>query len=128
MDGYDSIEAYIRDDKFSKLSPDAKTYKVQVKSQTPHASDEKETEKKHVTEKTKGNVCDVANTPEMTSKQSKSRRQRKKGRLPSEVGKLLNKASSFLKLIFVLTGFFFFVKILSIISTVFAWLFSSKVN
>ncbi|XP_078329786.1 echinoderm microtubule-associated protein-like 4 [Crassostrea virginica] len=84
MDGYDSIEAYIRDDKFSKLSPDAKTYKVQVKSQTPHASDEKETEKKHVTEKTKGNVCDVVTTPEMTLKQTKSRRQRKKGRLPSE--------------------------------------------
>lgn len=87
MDEYKSIEDYIRDDKFSKISPDAKSYKVQIKRQSSPSNDEKEPEKKMQQEKPKSGQGDVVNGPDMTCKSTKNRQPRKKGRLPSEVGK-----------------------------------------
>lgn len=87
MDEYNSIEDYIRDDKFSKISPDAKSYKVQIKQSSP-SNDEKEPEKKQQQEKPKSGQGDVVNGPEMTCKSTKNRPPHKKGRLPSEVGSL----------------------------------------
>lgn len=88
MDEYNSIEDYIRDDKFSKISPDAKSYKVQIKRQSSPSNDEKEPEKKQQQEKPKRDQGDVVNGPDMTCKSTKNRQPRKKGRLPSEVGNL----------------------------------------
>lgn len=88
MDEYNSIEDYIRDDKFSKISPDAKSYKVQIKRQSSPSNDEKEPEKKQQQEKPKNGQGDVVNGPDMTCKSTKNRPPRKKGRLPSEVGNL----------------------------------------
>lgn len=88
MDEYNSIEDYIRDDKFSKISPDAKSYKVQIKRQSSPSNDEKEPEKKQQQEKPKSGQGDVVNGPDMTCKSTKNRQPRKKGRLPSEVGNL----------------------------------------
>lgn len=88
MDEYNSIEDYIRDDKFSKISPDAKSYKVQIKRQSSPSNDEKEPEKKQQQEKPKSGQGDVVNGPDMTCKSTKNRPPRKKGRLPSEVGNL----------------------------------------
>lgn len=88
MDEYKSIEDYIRDDKFSKISPDAKSYKVQIKRQSSPSNDEKEPEKKQQQEKPKSGQGDVVNGPDMTCKSTKIRQPRKKGRLPSEVGSL----------------------------------------
>lgn len=88
MDEYNSIEDYIRDDKFSKISPDAKSYKVQIKRQSSPSNDEKEPEKKQQQEKPKNGQGDVVNGPDMTCKSTKYRQPRKKGRLPSEVGSL----------------------------------------
>lgn len=88
MDEYNSIEDYIRDDKFSKISPDAKSYKVQIKRQSSPSNDEKEPEKKQQQEKPKSGQGDVVNGPDMTCKFTKNRQPRKKGRLPSEVGNL----------------------------------------
>lgn len=87
MDEYKSIEDYIRDDKFSKISPDAKSYKVQIKPQSSPSNDEKEPEKKQQQEKPKGGRDDAVIGPDMTCKYTKNRRPRNKGRLPSEVGK-----------------------------------------
>lgn len=87
MDEYKSIEDFIRDDKFSKISPDAKSYKVQIKRQISPSNVEKEPEKKQQQEKAKGGQGDVVNGPDMTCKSTKNRQPRKKGRLPSEVGK-----------------------------------------
>nr|XP_019922732.2 echinoderm microtubule-associated protein-like 2 [Crassostrea gigas] len=84
MDEYNSIEDYIRDDKFSKISPDAKSYKVQIKRQSSPSNDEKEPEKKQQQEKPKSGQGDVVNGPDMTCKSTKNRQPRKKGRLPSE--------------------------------------------
>lgn len=84
MDEYNSIEDYIRDDKFSKISPDAKSYKVQIKRQSSPSNDEKEPEKKQQQEKPKSGQGDVVNGPDMTCKSTKNRPPRKKGRLPSE--------------------------------------------
>lgn len=88
MDEYNSIEDYIRDDKFSKISPDAKSYKVQIKRQSSPSNDEKEPEKKQQQEKPKSGQGDVVNGPDMTCKSTKNRPPPKKGRLPSEVGNL----------------------------------------
>lgn len=88
MDEYNSIEDYIRDDKFSKISPDAKSYKVQIKRQSSPSNDEKEPEKKQQQEKPKSGQGDVVNGLDMTCKSTKNRQPRKKGRLPSEVGNL----------------------------------------
>lgn len=88
MDEYNSIEDYIRDDKFSKISPDAKSYKVQIKRQSSPSNVEKEPEKKQQQEKPKSGQGDVVNGPDMTCKSTKNRPPRKKGRLPSEVGNL----------------------------------------
>lgn len=88
MDEYNSIEDYIRDDKFSKISPDAKSYKVQIKRQSSPSNDEKEPEKKQQQEKPKSGQGDVVNGPDMTCKSTKNRPLRKKGRLSSEVGSL----------------------------------------
>lgn len=88
MDEYNSIEDYIRDDKFSKISPDAKSYKVQIKRQSSPSNDEKEPEKKQQQEKPKSGQGDVVNGPDMTCKSTKNRQPCKKGRLPSEVGSL----------------------------------------
>lgn len=88
MDEYNSIEDYIRDDKFSKISPDAKSYKVQIKRQSSPSNDEKEPEKTQQQEKPKSGHGDVVNGPDMTCKSTKNRPPRKKGRLPSEVGNL----------------------------------------
>lgn len=88
MDEYNSIEDYIRDDKFSKISPDAKSYKVQIKRQSSPSNDEKEPEKKQQQEKPKSGQGDVVNGPDMTCKSTKNRPPHKKGRLPSEVGNL----------------------------------------
>lgn len=72
MDEYNSIEDYIRDDKFSKISPDAKSYKVQIKRQSSPSNDEKEPEKKQQQEKPKSGQGDVVNGPDMTCKSTKN--------------------------------------------------------
>lgn len=90
MDEYKSIEDYIRDDKFSKISPDAKSYKVQIKPQSSPSNDEKEPEKKQQQEKPKGGRDDAVIGPDMTCKYTKNRRPRNKDRLPSEVGKCVS--------------------------------------